>query len=114
MSIIGPTERVYQADAAWPGSAEGRPTDRRCAILRAVTRKEPPMDATCTAVFEEADGWIVGWMEELPGAISQERTLAEARERLREAAQLILEARREIAPRSDRPRVRESITVTTV
>ncbi len=35
---------------------------------------------TFTAVFVETDGWIVGYVEELPGAIVQERTLDEARE----------------------------------
>lgn len=49
---------------------------------------------TYTAVFEEAEGWITAWVEELPGAISQERTLEEARKSLKEAIGLILESRR--------------------
>lgn len=49
---------------------------------------------TYTAVFEESEGWITAWVEELPGAISQERTLEDARESLKEAIQLILESRR--------------------
>lgn len=52
---------------------------------------------TYTAVFEESEGWITAWVEELPGAISQERTLEEARESLKEAIQLILESRRKHA-----------------
>lgn len=50
-----------------------------------------------TAVFEqEADGWI-GTVEELPGAMTQGKTIEEARENLKEAIQLILETNREIA-----------------
>ena len=49
---------------------------------------------TYTAVFEESEGWITAWVEELPGAIAQERTIEEARESLKEAIQLILESRR--------------------
>lgn len=48
---------------------------------------------TYTAIFAEDDGWIVGWVRELPGAIAQERTLEEARESLKEAIELIIETR---------------------
>ena len=51
--------------------------------------------ATYTAIFVESDGWIVGWAQELPGAITQERTLEEARESLKEAIRLMLEDRPE-------------------
>ena len=48
-----------------------------------------------TAVFEEApEGGYTAFVEELPGAISQGETIEEARENLREAIQLILEANR--------------------
>jgi predicted RNase H-like HicB family nuclease len=53
------------------------------------------MATTYTAIFAEDDGWIVGWVRELPGAIAQERTIEEARESLKEAIQLILETRSE-------------------
>ncbi len=52
-----------------------------------------------TAVFEQAEGWWIGYVEELPGANAQERTLEEARASLREAVQLVLDANREIARR---------------
>ena len=53
---------------------------------------------TLTAVFELTDdGWYTGWIEELPGAITQGATLEEARENLQEAVALVLEARRELA-----------------
>ena len=52
-----------------------------------------------TAAFELIDGWWIGYVEELPGANVQERTLDEARVSLHEVAQLILEANRESARR---------------
>jgi predicted RNase H-like HicB family nuclease len=52
-----------------------------------------------TAVFEKDGDWWMGYVEALPGANTQGRTLAEARENLQEAIQLILEANREIARR---------------
>jgi len=52
-----------------------------------------------TAVFEQAEGWWIGYVEELPGANAQERTLEEARASPREAVQLVLDANREIARR---------------
>ena len=50
------------------------------------------MTTTYTAVFEESEGWITAWVEELPGAISQERTIEQARESLKEAIGLIADA----------------------
>ena len=52
-----------------------------------------------TAGFEQVDGWWIGYVEELPGANAQERTLEEALASLREAVQLILEANWENARR---------------
>lgn len=51
------------------------------------------MTATYTAIFAESDGWVVGWVRELPGAIAQERTIEEARESLKEVIMLMLETR---------------------
>lgn len=52
-----------------------------------------------TAAFEHVDGWWIGYVEELPGANVQERTLEEARTSLREAVYLILDANRQSARR---------------
>ncbi len=49
-----------------------------------------------TAIFEKAGDWWLGYVEELPGANTQGQTLDEARENLREAVQLIIEANREL------------------
>ena len=55
------------------------------------------MKGTFTAVFEKIDGWYMGYVEEVPGANTQGRTLEETRANLREALQMILEANRELA-----------------
>lgn len=57
------------------------------------------MENTYTAVFERDGKWWIGYVEELPGANTQGETLAEARENLKEAIQLILEANREVTRR---------------
>jgi predicted RNase H-like HicB family nuclease len=52
-----------------------------------------------TAIFEQVGEWWIGYVEELPGANTQGRTLEEARENLKEAVQLVIEANRELARR---------------
>jgi len=49
-----------------------------------------------TAVYQRDGEWWLGFVEELPGANAQERTLKEARESLREAVSDVLEANREL------------------
>lgn len=49
-----------------------------------------------TAVFESVAEGYIAFVEELPGANSQGATLDEARENLREAVELIIEANRQI------------------
>jgi transcriptional regulator with XRE-family HTH domain len=53
-------------------------------------------DGPFTAVYQEDEGWWVGYVEELPGANAQERTLGECRESLKEAVSDVLEANREL------------------
>jgi predicted RNase H-like HicB family nuclease len=52
-----------------------------------------------TGVFEQVGEWWTGYVEELPGCNVQESSLAEARESLKEAIHLIVEANRELARR---------------
>ncbi|MGL6097919.1 MAG: type II toxin-antitoxin system HicB family antitoxin [Fimbriiglobus sp.] len=54
---------------------------------------------TLTAVFLPVPEGYVAFVEELPGANTQGDTLEEARENLREAVALVLEANRETAMR---------------
>jgi predicted RNase H-like HicB family nuclease len=52
-----------------------------------------------TAVFKKVPEGYIAWVEDLPGANTQGTTLEEARENLREAIRMVLEANREIAER---------------
>jgi predicted RNase H-like HicB family nuclease len=57
------------------------------------------MENRFTAIFQrDGDGWVA-WVEELPGANTQGDTRDEARENLKEAVTMILEANRELAER---------------
>ena len=53
-----------------------------------------------TAVNRKVPDGYTGFIEELPGANSQGRTLDEVRSNLREAAELVLEANRDLAKQS--------------
>jgi predicted RNase H-like HicB family nuclease len=55
-----------------------------------------------TAVFQQVPEGYLAFVEELPGANTQGATLDEARENLREAVELVLEANRELAEKSPR------------
>jgi len=47
------------------------------------------MENRFTAVFEQVGEWWIGYVEELPGANTQGKTLKKTRENLREAVQEI-------------------------
>ncbi len=66
-----------------------------------------------TAIFEQTDDWWIAFVEELPGANTQGKTMEEARENLREAVQLIIEANREITRKqiSGKKVIREELIV---
>jgi predicted RNase H-like HicB family nuclease len=53
-----------------------------------------------TAVYMPVPEGYVAFVEELPGANTQGDTLDEARENLREAVELVLEANRELAEKA--------------
>jgi predicted RNase H-like HicB family nuclease len=50
-----------------------------------------------TIIRPEANGWYVGWVEEVPGTITHGRTLEECRENLRDSLQLMVETHRDEA-----------------
>lgn len=58
------------------------------------------MQITLTAVFQKVPEGYIGYVEELPGANTQGETLDEARENLKEAVELVLEANRQLAEES--------------
>ena len=71
------------------------------------------MENRFSAVFrKEGDVWMA-YVEELPGANTQGATLEEARENLREAVALVLQANRELAESEIRGTevIRERISV---
>ena len=54
------------------------------------------MEQTFEATIEKRDKWYIGWVEAVPGAFSQGKTVKEVEFNLIEAVQLILESQREL------------------
>ena len=50
-----------------------------------------------TIIKPEANGWFVGWVEEIPGTITQGRSLDECRENLRDSLRLMVDTHRDEA-----------------
>ncbi|GAH85843.1 unnamed protein product [marine sediment metagenome] len=71
------------------------------------------MEGIFTAVFEKVNNWYIGYVEELPGANTQGRTLDEVRSNLKEAISLILKSNKELIERelTGKKVVREDIKV---
>jgi predicted RNase H-like HicB family nuclease len=66
-----------------------------------------------TAVFRKSGEWWAAYVEEVPGVNTQGATLEEARENLREALAMVLEANRELARREESPDcIREVLPLT--
>lgn len=63
-----------------------------------------------TAVFQKSGKWIIAWIEEMPGVLTQGKTMKEARANVRDALMLMLEERQEAARRESRL-TREIISV---
>jgi predicted RNase H-like HicB family nuclease len=55
------------------------------------------MDYQLTAIYQKVHEGYVAFVEELPGANSQGATLEEARENLREAIEMVIDANRTIS-----------------
>jgi len=66
-----------------------------------------------TAVFKKVPEGYIAWVEDLPGANTQGRTLEETRENLQEAIRLIFEANRELAEKDmqDAEVIKEPVSV---
>ena len=50
-----------------------------------------------TIIRPEPNGWFVGWVEEIPGTITQGRSLDECRKNLRDSLELMVETHRDEA-----------------
>ena len=55
------------------------------------------MSINLTAVYRKVPEGYIGFVEELPGANTQGATIEEARENLKEAVDLVIEANRALA-----------------
>ena len=60
------------------------------------------MEQIFEATIEKRDKWYIGWVEAVPGAFSQGRTIKEVEGNLEEAVQLILESQRELRDKGAR------------
>jgi predicted RNase H-like HicB family nuclease len=71
------------------------------------------MQLRLTAVFKKVPEGYIGFIEELPGANTQGATLEEARENLKEAVELVLEANRILAEEelTEKDLIRETMTL---
>ena len=72
------------------------------------------MHLKLTKIFQKVPEGYIAFVEELPGANTQGRTLKEARANLEEAISLVLEANRELAEEliQGQDVIRESIDLT--
>jgi predicted RNase H-like HicB family nuclease len=66
-------------------------------IIKKSAARNLKMQSRFNAVFEKRGKWWIGYVEELPGANSQGRTLKEVRENLKEAIKLVIETNRELS-----------------
>ena len=71
------------------------------------------METLFTAVYKKEKTWYVGYVEELPGANTQGKTLKETRDNLREAIELILQSNRDLMRKEMRGKktIREKIAI---
>ena len=56
------------------------------------------MEIEFEATIEKHGKWWVGWVDSVPGANSQGKTMKEVQENLKEAVVLILEAKKDLQP----------------
>lgn len=65
-----------------------------------------------TIIKPDHNGSFVGWVEEIPGALTHGKSLDECRERLRAALQLMLETHRDQARQAlDQSCIQEAIEI---
>lgn len=59
------------------------------------------MEKAFEATIEKRDKWYIGWVDAVPGAFSQGKTVREVENNLKEAVQLILESQQELKTLGD-------------
>jgi len=67
-----------------------------------------------TANYKKSGKWYLGWIEEIPGANTQGKTLKEVKENLKEAVLLILETNKLLNKKETKGKViKESLSICT-
>ena len=64
-----------------------------------------------TAAFKQVDGWWAAWVEQIPDVNTQGKTLEEARENLKDALRMVLEANRELSEKEQEAPTREEFVL---
>jgi predicted RNase H-like HicB family nuclease len=54
------------------------------------------MEQTFEATIEKRNKWYIGWVDAIPGAFSQGKTIKEVENNLKEAVQLIMESQSDL------------------
>ncbi len=66
-----------------------------------------------TANYKKTGAWYSAWVEEIPGVNTQGKTLAKAKENLKDALLLVLETNRFLnTPKQGQRIIREALTLT--
>jgi predicted RNase H-like HicB family nuclease len=89
--------------------------NRRSIMVRKKRAKAASRASFTVRFFRDEDGCIVAYCKELPGCVSQGKTLGQARENIREAMVLYLETLSDLAtgPRGKSPHHREGKPLST-
>lgn len=67
-----------------------------------------------TAIYKKSGEWYLGWIEEIPGANTQGKTLKETKENLKEAVLLILETNKLLNKKQTKGKIiKEPISICT-
>jgi predicted RNase H-like HicB family nuclease len=87
-------ERRWHKGRGGKGGRGGKVIDLVHYLLYTWIQGDCDMEQTFEATIEKCDKWYIGWVEAIPGAFSQGKTVKEVEENLKEAVQLILESQR--------------------
>ena len=90
-------EKEIEAEAPLRRPALGKEAiDLLTSLLYTDSQGRCGMEQTFEATIEKRDKWYIGWVDAVPGAFSQGRTIKEVEDNLKEAVQLILGSQREL------------------
>ncbi len=87
---------------SFQGEGEEKEIDFARWLLYTDRQGDHDMEQTFEATIEKRNKWYIGWVDAIPGAFSQGRTIKEVEENLKEAVQLILESQRELRDKGAR------------